>query len=101
MVAAKTSAAKPKAGNSLLDKLARLGITREQDLVLHLPLRYEDRTHLCPLAALKAGHAWQVEGTVVNTQIQYRGRRQLVCLLEDGDEQLVLRFFHFYPNQQK
>jgi ATP-dependent DNA helicase RecG len=104
-VAKKKSAAKePKPGNTLQDKLARIGIAREQDLVLHLPLRYEDQTHLCPLSALKAGQAWQVEGIVANTEIQYRGRRQLVCLLEDGAErgaQLVLRFFHFYPNQQK
>ena len=90
-----------KAGNTLADKLARLGLVRDADLVLHLPLRYEDRTHLCPLAALRPGQAWQVEGTVVNTEIQYRPRRQLVCLLEDDDAQLVLRFFHFYPNQQK
>ena len=88
-------------GNTLRDKLARLGISREQDLVLHLPLRYEDHTHLCPLAALKPGQAWQVEGTVANSEVQYRGRRQLVCLLEDGEAQLVLRFFHFYPSQQK
>ena len=79
----------------------RLGIAREQDLVLHLPLRYEDHTHLCPLAALKPGQPWQVEATVANTDIQYRPRRQLVCLLEDGDAQLVLRFFHFYPGHQK
>jgi ATP-dependent DNA helicase RecG len=90
-----------KAGNTLADKLARLGLLRDADLVLHLPLRYEDRTHLCPLAALRPGQAWQVEGTVANTEIQYRPRRQLVCLLEDDDAQLVLRFFHFYPNQQK
>jgi ATP-dependent DNA helicase RecG len=94
-------AAEPAAGNTLADKLARLGIVREQDLVLHLPLRYEDRTHLCPLAALKVGQAWQVEATVANTEIHYRPRRQLVCLLEDGQAQLVLRFFHFYPSQQK
>jgi len=47
----------------------------------------------------------QAEGTVVNTEIQYRPRRQLVCLLEDGEgrtrAQVVLRFFHFYPSQQK
>jgi len=92
-------AAKP--GNALADKLARLGLTRDADLVLHLPLRYEDRTHLCPLAALRPGQAWQVEGTVANTEIQYRPGRQLVCLIEDGDAQLVLRFFHFYPSQQK
>jgi ATP-dependent DNA helicase RecG len=91
----------PKQGNTLKDRIARIGIAREQDLVLHLPLRYEDHTHLCPLSALRPGQAWQVEGTVANTEIQYRGRRQLVCLIEDGGAQLVLRFFHFYPSQQK
>jgi ATP-dependent DNA helicase RecG len=104
-VARKKSAAKqPRPANTLQDKLSRIGITREQDLVLHLPLRYEDQTHLCPLSVLKPGQAWQVEGVVANTEIQYRGRRQLVCLLDDGADrraQLVLRFFHFYPNQQK
>jgi ATP-dependent DNA helicase RecG len=101
MARAKKSGAEPKPGNTLADKLVRLGIAREQDLVLHLPLRYEDHTHLCPLAALKPGQAWQVEGIVANTDIQYRPRRQLVCLLEEGEAQLVLRFFHFYPSQQK
>ncbi len=92
---------KPKASNTLADKLERIGVRREQDLVLHLPMRYEDRTHLCPLRALKVGQAWQVEGTVVRCEIQYRGRRQLVCLIEQGDQNLVLRFFHFYPSQHK
>ena len=69
--------------------------------MLHLPLRYEDRTHLRPLSALRAGGAWQTEGTVANTDIQYRPRRQLICLLEDGEARLVLRFFHFYPSHQK
>ncbi|HEY7943679.1 MAG TPA: ATP-dependent DNA helicase RecG [Casimicrobiaceae bacterium] len=104
MAKKKPAAKEPKPGNTLQDKLARIGIGREQDLVLHLPLRYEDHTHLCPLSALRPGQAWQVEGVVANTEIQYRGRRQLVCLLEDAatrGAQLVLRFFHFYPNQQK
>jgi ATP-dependent DNA helicase RecG len=102
-VARKKAAAgkEPKPANTLADKLERIGVRREQDLVLHLPLRYEDRTHLCPLGAVKAGQAWQVEGTVIHSEIQYRGRRQLVCLLEQGDDQLVLRFFHFYPSQHK
>jgi ATP-dependent DNA helicase RecG len=101
MASGKQPAAETRAGNTLADKLVRLGIAREQDLVLHLPLRYEDHTRLCPLAALKAGQPWQVEGTIVNTEIQYRPRRQLVCLLQDNEAQLVLRFFHFYPSQQK
>jgi len=90
-----------RAGNTIEDKLARIGIVREQDFVLHLPLRYEDHTQVTPLRALTTGTTAQVEGTVVKTQVQFRGRRQLVCLVEDDDAQLVLRFFHFYPNQQK
>ena len=89
------------------DQLARIGLVRDQDLVLHLPLRYEDHTRIVPLAALQAGVPQQAEGTVVKTDVQYRPRRQLVCLIEDEDAErgsragLVLRFFHFYPNQQK
>jgi len=94
-----TPRAKP--GAALADKLARLGIAREEDLVLHLPLRYEDHTRLVPLAALAPGSEQQAEGTVVRTEIQYRPRRQLVSLIAEGDAQLVLRFFHFYPSQQK
>jgi ATP-dependent DNA helicase RecG len=108
-VARKATPREPRAkpGAALADKLARIGLTRDADLVLHLPLRYEDHTRLVPLAALAAGSEQQAEGTVVTTDIQYRPRRQLVCLLEDGADasggraQLVLRFFHFYPNQQK
>jgi len=88
----------------LPDLLARLGITRDADLVLHLPLRYEDHTRLTPLASLAPGLSVQTEGVVVNTEIQYRPRRQLVCLIADPDDrgaQLVLRFFTFYPSQQK
>ncbi len=95
------------AGAGLAEKLAKLGVTREQDLVLHLPLRYEDHTRLVRIAALSGGTTAQTEGVVVRTDIQYRPRRQLVCLLEDPDANagartpLVLRFFTFYPNQQK
>jgi ATP-dependent DNA helicase RecG len=105
---AKPAADMPKGGGrGLDDQLARLGVTRDQDLVLHLPLRYEDHTKIIPLAQLKVGAEQQAEGTVVNTDVQYRPRRQLVCMLEDTEAQrgaraqLVLRFFHFYPNQQK
>ena len=100
----KDSAAKKPAGRGLADQLARLGLARDADLVLHLPLRYEDHTRLTPLASLQPGLAVQAEGVVVNTDIQYRPRRQLVCLIADPgkrDAQLVLRFFTFYPSQQK
>ena len=101
----KTPAKTPSRG--LDDQLARLGLVRDQDLVLHLPLRYEDHTQIVPLAKLQPGLEQQAEGRVVNTDVRYRPRRQLVSLLEDDDDagrgraQLVLRFFHFYPSQQK
>src|SRR5947207_7234295 len=102
------AAAKPRAkpGDALAAKLVRLGIFRDEDLVLHLPLRYEDHTQLKPLAELRVGDTAQAEGVVVRSDIQYRPRRQLVCLIEDGASreghaQLVLRLFSFYPSYQK
>jgi ATP-dependent DNA helicase RecG len=98
------SAAKKSAGRGLADQLARLGIARDADLVLHLPLRYEDHTRVTPLPSLSPGLALQAEGEIVKTDIQYRPRRQLVCLIADPlmrDAQLILRFFTFYPSQQK
>src|SRR5690349_18943050 len=91
------------ATNSLADKLARIGIAREEDLVLHLPLRYEDHTRITPLAAIKIGETVQTDGIVVSAEIQYRPRRQLVCLIRDDarEASLVLRFFSFYPSHQK
>ncbi|MGA8032978.1 MAG: OB-fold nucleic acid binding domain-containing protein, partial [Casimicrobiaceae bacterium] len=100
------AASKPPGGGAvtLADKLERIGVLREEDLVLHLPLRYEDHTRLVPLARVRSGATVQTEGVVANIDIQYRPRRQLVCLLRDagrGDATLTLRFFSFYPSHQK
>jgi len=99
------SAARPAApAAGIGEKLARLGIARDDDLVLHLPLRYEDHTRITPIRDLRAGDVALVQATVVRSDIQYRPRRQLVCLLhDDGPDAgaLVLRFFSFYPSQQK
>ena len=93
-----------KQANTLADKLVRIGVLREEDLVLHLPLRYEDHTRLTPLAGVRVGETVQTEGVVASAEIQYRPRRQFVCLLRDGERSgvtLVLRFFSFYPSHQK
>jgi len=86
---------------NLTAKLAKLGIRRQFDLVLHLPLRYEDETRLTPIAAAQAGAPVQVEGTVIDSQIAYRPRRQLVCKIEDDSGQLTMRFLNFYGSQAK
>src|SRR5438309_5287438 len=82
-------------------KLAKLGIRSEFDLVLHLPLRYEDETRVTPIANAPPGLPVQVEGTVRSTEIVYRPRRQLVSRIEDSTGELSLRFFNFYGSQAK
>jgi ATP-dependent DNA helicase RecG len=82
-------------------RLAKLGISRDFDLVLHLPLRYEDETRLTPIASAVPGAAIQVEGTVRSTEVVFRPKRQLVSRIEDPTGELVLRFFNFYGSQAK
>ena len=84
-----------------LDKLAKLNIASRFDLVLHLPLRYDDETHLYPVKDAPAARDVLIEATVVETGIKYRPRRQLVCHLEDGSGNVTLRFFSFYGSQVK
>jgi ATP-dependent DNA helicase RecG len=93
-------AAKPPVKTA--DKLAKLGLTRAIDLVLHLPMRYEDETSLTPIGHLLPGGIAQTEGVVFDNEIAYRPRRQLLVKLHDdaGDE-LVLRFLNFYGSQVK
>jgi ATP-dependent DNA helicase RecG len=85
--------------------LEKLGLVRDIDLALHLPLRYEDETRLVPVATLRDGVTAQVEGVVTDSRIQLRPRRQLVVTIHDGSGpgggNLVLRFLHFYPSHQK
>jgi ATP-dependent DNA helicase RecG len=95
---AKTAAAPPA---SLKAKLAKLGIQRDFDLVLHLPLRYEDETRLTAIAEAHEGAPVQVEGTVIESSIAYRPRRQLICKIEDESGLLYMRFIHFYGSQAK
>lgn len=88
------------AGPRALEKLAARGLSTLQDLWLHLPLRYEDRTTLTPIRALQAGVAAQVEGTVEAVERGFRYRPMLrVAIGDDSQATLVLRFFHFRSQQ--
>jgi ATP-dependent DNA helicase RecG len=77
----------------------KLGLRREQDLLLHLPIRYEDLTRITPIAELIAGVTAQVMGTVVRNEIVARPRRILNVDIEDGTGRLSMRFFNFYGSQ--
>jgi ATP-dependent DNA helicase RecG len=82
--------------------MAKLGLLRDIDLALHLPLRYEDETRVTRLAAAREGETVQVEASVAESRVEFRPRRQLVArLIDDDGEPLVLRFLNFYPSQQK
>ncbi|MHA6893261.1 ATP-dependent DNA helicase RecG [Ralstonia pseudosolanacearum] len=87
------------------DKLAKLGLRRDVDLVLHLPMRYEDETALLTIAEAVArantGWAAQVDGVVTRNEVAFRPRRQLVVHIADDSGELVLRFLNFYGSQVK
>ncbi|WP_249384046.1 ATP-dependent DNA helicase RecG [Chitinivorax sp. B] len=91
----------PSAPTAVLQRLAKLGIQRRFDLILHLPLRYEDETHLYPIADAPVGETVLVEGEVTHNEVTYRPRRQLVCQVKDEGAVLHVRFLNFYPSQVK
>jgi len=84
-----------------VDKLARLGLSTDLALALHLPMRYEDETTLTPLsdAVRMQGHTVQLEAMVSACDVQYRPRRQLVVTVQDQGVDLTLRFLNFYGSQ--
>ena len=95
----KVSAATPKsATQKALDKL---GLKRDIDLALHLPLRYEDETRITKLRDVREGDIAQIEARVTHCEVSFRPRRQLVVTVDDGSDTCTLRFFSFYPSQQK
>jgi ATP-dependent DNA helicase RecG len=99
--AASAGAARAALPETIRKQLERLGLQGRFDLVLHLPLRYEDETRLTRLRDAASGATVQVEAEVVATEVQFRPRRVLVCRTRDGDDELTLRFFNFYPSQVK
>ena len=86
----------------MAEKLARLSIISLQDLLFHLPLRYEDRTRITPVGALKPGLAAQLLVTVEASDVVFRRRRTMLVKVSDSSGVMTLRFFHFsnYQKQQ-
>ena len=87
-------------GDAIAEKLQRLGIRYIEDLLFHLPLRYQDRTRVYSINALYPGLEALVEGTVEQTRVVYRRRRMMLVTLTDTTGVLGLRFFHFSTAQQ-
>ncbi|MDA8455663.1 ATP-dependent DNA helicase RecG [Acidovorax sp. GBBC 3334] len=81
--------------------LQKMGLSRDIDLALHLPLRYEDETRITPLRNVRDGDTAQIEAVVTASEVQLRPRRQLLVTVDDGTGTCELRFFSFYPSHQK
>lgn len=87
-------------GPSLERKFNQLGIYNLQDLLFHLPFRYEDRTKLSPINSVKLGDRVQISGEIVSNKILFGQRRSLQCMLRDSTGFIYLRFFHFSSAQK-
>lgn len=100
----KARLAKPSPDNALSAterRFLRLGLQHTQDFIVHLPIRYEDETRVQPIGALRPGQTGQVEGEILHSEVQFRPRRQLVAMIDDGTGRLALRWLNFYPSQQR
>jgi ATP-dependent DNA helicase RecG len=86
---------------ALAARLAKLGLVRDADLVLHLPLRWEDETRLTPIRDLLPGETAQVQAVVREAKVAYRPRRMLTVTVEDAGGVLGIRFLNFYPSHLK
>jgi ATP-dependent DNA helicase RecG len=97
--ATKAAAKAPKSATQ--QALDKLGLKRDIDLALHLPLRYEDETRITKLRDVRDGDTAQIEARVTDCEVSFRPRRQLIVTVDDGTDTCTLRFFNFYPSQQK
>lgn len=88
------------AGAKTAQKLERIDLLSVQDLLFHLPLRYEDRTQLTPIAQTRAGESVLVEGNIVAIEIRQGARRSHLVHIQDASGRLTLRFFHFTRHQE-
>jgi len=87
-------------GPKLAEKLRDYGISEVEDLLFHLPLRYQDRTRVTPIGALVDGVESVIEGEVRVADIAFGRRRSLVARIQDGTGSVTLRFFHFNASQK-
>ena len=82
-------------GAAIAEKLSRIGIQNVQDLLFHLPMRYEDRTRVTPIADIRPESFATIEGYVQHTEVQFGRRPILSVTLSDGTSKIMLKFFNF------
>ncbi len=88
-------------GPKMAEKLKKIGIEQVQDVLFHLPLRYQDKTRVYPIGSTQHGQEIVIQGEVEHSEIVYRRRRMMIVSIADGSGLMTLRFFHFSNAQQK
>ncbi len=88
-------------GPKAAERLQRIQIYTVQDLLFHLPIRYQDRTRIRPVGALRTGEECVVIGTIIHSEVVFRKRRMLLVSVEDGTGRVQLRFFYFNKSQRE
>ncbi len=94
------SASPPAPRGAIAQRLAKIGLARDWDFLLHVPLRYVDETRVVSIAMLEAGATAQVEGEIVDARVLVRRKRQLLVRLRDASGELALRWVHFFASQR-
>lgn len=88
-------------GTQLADKLKKCGIYTVQDLLFHLPFRYQDRTHVTPIVNLRSNDFAVIEGVIIKNEIVSPKRPSLLITVQDGLGSLHIRFYHFTASQKE
>ena len=86
-------------GPQLAQTLAKLGLHRPIDLLLHLPFRYQDRSKISPINSLGIGSETLISGKIISTRVIFGRQRSLELVVRDSTGELRLRFFHFSKYQ--
>ena len=92
-------------GPRIAEHLKRININNIEDVLFHLPYRYEDRSRVATIGSLRSGQASVIEGEIDHAEVAFtrrgKSRRMLLCHMSDGTGSILLRFFHFNKLQQE
>jgi len=88
-------------GPHLNKKLSKMGIRKVEDILFHFPIRYQDRTMLCPIGEAKFGRHVLVHGEILVSSLKLGRRSSLITIISDGTGRLTLRQFHYNRSQRR
>ncbi|MGV6851426.1 MAG: ATP-dependent DNA helicase RecG [bacterium] len=86
-------------GKKTAELLKKRDLTTVEDLLFHLPVRYEDRSHIRLISELCIGQSAVLVGHVRSVRTSFGRKRTTRCIFSDESAELPVLFFNLYPNQ--